>query len=153
MLSDLMRRNSAQLFCLVVGWTLVLAGLVGFLVEASFEDGDPTQGGLLLGLEVNGWHNVVHLASGLLLVVSAGRVRRARLVVLLFGVIYLAVAIWGFGSEEVLEAVPVNSADNWLHMVLAVLALAVAFRARRPDRRESALHPSSWGVNDARPAP
>jgi purine-cytosine permease-like protein len=145
-----MRRTNAQKFALVVGLTLVLAGLAGFLAEASFDDGEPVQGSLLLGLEVNGWHNIVHIASGLLLLASAGRPRSSRFALLAFGFVYLFVAIAGFGSQEILDVVPVNGADNWLHMALAVLALLFAFRSRRPDRRESALHPSSWGVS--RPA-
>lgn len=148
-----MPRTSAQLFCLILGWGLVLAGLAGFLADASFDDGDPVQGDLLLGLEVNGWHNLVHLASGLLLLAGAGRVGRARLTVFVFGVAYLLIVALGLGSDEILDVVPINAADNGLHLVLTVLALGVWFRARRPDRRESALHPSSWGVSDARPAP
>ncbi len=157
MLRAAMRRSSAQKFCLVFGWTLVLAGLAGFLVDAGFKDGDPVQGDLLLGLEVNGWHNLVHIASGLLLLSGVGRHRRARTIALVFAIAYLTVTIMGFGSSEILDVVPVNSADNWLHLALTVLAFLVALRSRPTDRRESALHPSSWETSRAsgraRPAP
>ena len=73
-------RSAAQWFCLIVGATLVVVGLLGFIAEAKFDTsagGDPgaLDGENFVLFEVNGWHNVVHIASGLfLLALAAGLV-------------------------------------------------------------------------------
>jgi len=127
--------SPARVFAAVVGTVLVLAGLLGFAADSAFDTGD-VDGGLLLGLEVNGWHNVVHVLSGLLLLSALGSDRRARSVVRLFGVTYLLVTVVGLiDGEDVLGLLPVNAADNVLHAALAVLALLAA--ARSKDRRDA----------------
>jgi hypothetical protein len=71
-----------------VGATLVLVGLLGFIAESAFETGSGVQGDDLIIFEVNGWHNVVHLASGLFLLALMGRHDTARIAALSFGAIY-----------------------------------------------------------------
>ena len=68
----------AQVVAGVLGAVLVLAGLIGFGADGSFESGAGLDGDTLLGLEVNGWHNVVHIASGLLLLAGLGSNARSR---------------------------------------------------------------------------
>ena len=58
-------RSPAQVFALVIGATLTVAGIVGFFYNASFATGDGTARDAVLGvLDVNGWHNLFHIASG-----------------------------------------------------------------------------------------
>ena len=134
-------RAPAQLFAVVAGATLVLVGVIGFSADSSFHTGADVQGGSLIGFEVNGIHNLVHIASGLLLIVGSGRPGSARAVCTLFGLAYAAVTAIGLiDGEDVLGLFPVNPADNVLHIGLTLLALAFAFapgRDRRPavDRR------------------
>ena len=74
---------------------------------------------------VNGWHNVLHLATGLLGLAAAGYL--ARTYALAFGLLYVVVAVWGFiigGGDSILGIVPVNTADNVLHLIIGVLGLA-----------------------------
>ena len=60
-------RSPAQVYALVIGAALVLGGIGGFFYNASFGSGDETSRDALLGiLEVNGWHNVLHIVSGAL---------------------------------------------------------------------------------------
>ena len=66
-----MRKSPAQVYALVFGITLLLAGILGFFYTADFSTGkEATQPGntdALIGVfDVNGWHNVVHVLSGLL---------------------------------------------------------------------------------------
>ena len=127
-------RTPAQLYALVVGAVLLLVGLVGFLVNASFATGSAAQHDSLLGFDINGWHNVVHLASGLLLLSVAGRAGLARTVVLAFGAVYALVTILGFivgDGGTLLGLIPINTADNLLHLALAASALAAAFASPR----------------------
>jgi len=114
----------AQVFAGLVGVVLIVAGLIGLAVDTSFDTGAPLDGHRLLGLEVNGWHNMVHVASGMLLLVGLGSNRRARRVCQLFGIAYLVVTIAGLiDGNDVFGLFPINPADNVLHAVLAILAL------------------------------
>lgn len=125
----------AQVAAGVLGVVLVVAGLAGLAVDSSWDTGDPLNGGRLLGLEVNGWHNLVHVASGLLLLAGLGDNRRSRTVCRLFGLTYVVVAAWGLiDGDTVFALLPVNPADNVLHLVLAVVALGAV--ARSKDRRD-----------------
>ena len=64
-------RTPAQIYSLVFGAVLLLAGILGFFADSSFGDlGGNVQGDDLIVFEVNGWHNVVHILSGV--VASAG---------------------------------------------------------------------------------
>lgn len=134
----------ARIYCLGVGAALLLAGLVGFLVNSSFDQaefapfdfkGDEVNGDLLLGLEVNGWHNVVHAASGVVLLLAAAKRTAARSVALAFGVVYAAVAVLGFIDEKnVLDVVAVNPADNFLHVGIAAAGVIAALASPRSGR-------------------
>ena len=65
--------SPASLYCLLVGAVLVIAGIIGFFYEASFATGDSIRSDDVFGvLSVNGWHNVVHIAIGALLLIAAG---------------------------------------------------------------------------------
>jgi Domain of unknown function (DUF4383) len=135
-------RSPAQWFGIVIGATLVLVGLLGFLAEAKFDTSSGGDGGALDGenfilFEVNGWHNLVHLASGLFLLALSGRHRTARTAALAFGAIYAVVTVIGLiDGKDVLGLIPVNPADNVLHVLLTVAALAAGlapWRERAPD--------------------
>jgi len=107
-----------------VGTVLTIGGVVGFFYSASF--GSPGEVDKVLGIfAVNGWHNVVHLVTGLLGLVAVGYAARAYALGL--GFVYLVLAVWGFiigGGESILGVVPVNGADNVLHLVIAVAGAA-----------------------------
>ena len=140
-------RTFAQYFCLVAGAVLVIAGLLGFAADSSFDTGSAIQGDKFLGLEVNGWHNLVHLASGVLLLAGANTRPTAKTVSIVFGVAYLFVALWGLvDGDEVFNLFPVNPADNILHLVLAAAALLAAQmspttkRQQRRRKREKLQH-------------
>lgn len=120
--------SPARLYAIVFGATLVVVGIMGFFVSNDFSTGDDIPRDGLLGLfDVNGWHNVVHLASGAVGLAAATSLAAARVYALGFGAVYVAVAAWGFaiGSGEVIaELIPVNTADNVLHLAIGVVGLA-----------------------------
>ncbi len=130
-------KTPAQLFAYVAGAVLVLAGLIGFVADSSFNTGSDIDGGKLLGiLEVNGIHNIVHLASGLLLLAVAPKRATARLGVLAFGAVYAIVTLIGLiDGKDVLGLIPVNPADNVLHIALTVAALAAGAVSSDKDAR------------------
>jgi hypothetical protein len=128
-------RTIAQWFDLIVGAVLVIVGIAGFFVESDFgsvpKDASYDK---LLGFEVNGWHNIVHIATGALLLWASTRADLAKRVTLAFGVVYALVSIIGLiQGDRILNIIPVNPADNGLHIALAALALIVGFMS--PDTR------------------
>ncbi|HYI80470.1 MAG TPA: DUF4383 domain-containing protein [Thermoleophilaceae bacterium] len=132
-------KTPAQIYSLVFGATLLVAGIAGFFADSSFGDlGSNVQGDDLIVFEVNGWHNLVHIASGALGLALMGSAAGARLYALGFGAVYLVVTIWGFiDGNDVLGLIPVNSADNWLHVAIAVTGI-LAGLASDPHRRSRA---------------
>jgi hypothetical protein len=146
-------RSTAQWFCIVIGATLVLVGLLGFLAEAKFDTSSGGDSGALDGenfiiFEVNGWHNVVHIASGLFLLALSGKHRTAKTAALAFGAIYGVVTVIGLiDGKDVLGLLPVNPADNILHILLTVAALAVGLTSTQ-DRVRGASRPV--GAREAR---
>jgi hypothetical protein len=120
--------SPARLYCTLVGAVLVFAGILGFFYEASFDTGDSLQADEVFGiLAVNGWHNLVHLAIGLVLIAAAGSA--ARTAALGVGLLYIVLAIWGFivvddGFGDIINLVPINTEDNWLHLILGLTGLA-----------------------------
>jgi hypothetical protein len=120
-------RSPAQVFALVIGLTLVVAGIAGFFYNASFATGDELRRDAMIGiLDVNGWHNVVHIATGVVGLLLAGTYDGARLFALVGGAVYLAVAVAGFiagDGGEIVGLVPVNTEDNLLHLLIAIAGL------------------------------
>jgi hypothetical protein len=118
------RRSPARAYALVIGYTLVAAGILGFFYNASFGTGDGTERDALLGiLDVNGWHNVVHILTGVIGLKAAGSYGAARGYAFVFGGLYLVVAALGFiagDGEEIFNLIPVNTEDNVLHLLLGV---------------------------------
>ena len=121
------RRTPAQTYALVIGVTLAAAGIAGFFYNASFGAGDGTERDAVLGvLDVNGWHNVVHLGSGLAGLGLARSYAGSRSYALAFGVIYLLVAIVGLiagDGDELFNLIPVNSEDNALHLLVGLAGI------------------------------
>jgi len=137
--------SPARLYCLLVGAVLVIAGIIGFFYESSFATGDSIRVDDVFGvLGVNGWHNVVHLAIGALLLAAAGSA--ARPAALFVGGLYIVLCILGFiatgnggigfiaENDTLIKLVPVNNEDNVLHLVLGVTGVIAAF-ATRPTGR------------------
>jgi hypothetical protein len=134
--------SPARLYCLLVGGVLVAAGIIGFFYEASFAVGDEVVADNVFGiLAVNGWHNLVHLAIGGLLLAAAGGA--ARSAALFIGVLYLVLAALGFvatGGDGItfvaengvlIDLVPVNDDDNWLHVILGVTGVIAGLASGR----------------------
>ena len=136
MRDDTYRDSSpARLYAGLIGAALLVAGIIGFFYSSSF--GTPGNVDAVLGiLDVNAWHNLVHLLSGVVgLAAFASGPRASRTYALVFGAVYLVVAIWGFiigNHESILGFIPINTEDNILHLILGVLGLG-AYAASDPE--------------------
>src|SRR5215204_3574095 len=127
-------RSPAQVYALVIGLALVAAGILGFFYSASFSAGDGTERDAVLGiLDVNGWHNVVHIATGALGLLVASSYDASRAYALGFGAVYLLVALLGFlagDGEEIFDLIPVNTEDNVLHLLIGIAGIGAGRRSR-----------------------
>ena len=119
-------RSPAQLFCLVFGVVLVAAGVLGFFVEASLDVQDNLPMETLILFDVNGWHNIVHLLSGAVLLAVAGSYAAARTVAIGLGAVYVLVTIVGFIAGDggtIVNLIPINTEDNILHLLIAAAGI------------------------------
>jgi Domain of unknown function (DUF4383) len=113
-----------QKAAITFGIILLVVGILGFVPGAAPDN-------MLLGLfHVNAAHNVVHLLSGAVaLWAGLTSTSNSRLYFRVFGVVYALVAVLGFvsGDEPVLGIVANNAANTWLHVLIAVVSLALGF--------------------------
>jgi hypothetical protein len=130
--------SPARLYASLVGGTLTIAGIIGFFYSSSF--GSPGNVDAVFGiLDVNGWHNVVHIVTGGLGLLVAGYA--ARQYALGLGALYIVIAIWGFiigSGGDILGFIPVNTEDNFLHLILGVLGLAAGMATPAVARARTA---------------
>jgi hypothetical protein len=130
-----MDKTPARLYAGIVGGVLVVAGIIGFFYEAEFTSDESVRDAVFGLLDVNGWHNVVHILTGLLgLLAYTASAYASRTYAFALGVVYLVVAVWGFAigdGESILSIVPVNTEDNVLHALLGVGGLAAAYASPR----------------------
>jgi hypothetical protein len=118
--------SPARLYATLVGAVLVVAGIVGFFYSASF--GAPGEVDDVFGiLSVNAWHNLFHIATGAIGLLVAGYA--ARQYALWVGILYVVLTIWGFiigSGDSILGFIPVNTEDNFLHLILGLLGIGAA---------------------------
>lgn len=130
--------SPARLYATVVGAVLVIAGIIGFFYSASF--GSPGEVDDVFGiLSVNAWHNIVHILTGAIGLLVAGYA--ARQYALWLGIVYLIVAVWGFiigSGDSILGFIPINTADNFLHLILGALGVLAAMATPRTAARRDA---------------
>jgi hypothetical protein len=98
---------------------------------------------LLLGIfQVSILHNIVHLLFGVAGIALARTISGARNYLVVGGIIYLVLFLYGLlvGQESALNFVPVNLADDILHLVLGLgmVGLGVALTRRRVGDRARA---------------
>jgi hypothetical protein len=125
-------RTPAQWYTLIFGATLLLVGILGFLANSSFVTGQHLRGDPFVGIfDVNGWHNIIHIVSGVLLLAVSPRRASARAGAIAFGLVYGLVTIIGFiDGTDVFAFIPVNAADNVLHLVISALGIVSGLMSR-----------------------
>jgi hypothetical protein len=104
------KMTAQQTWAKVIGVILLLVGVLGFFM-----------GGSVFGFQVNALHNIVHLVTGAIFAwagFSAGA--PTKKVNTWLGVIYIIVGVVGFFALQDLLAL--NTADNWLHLVIGVIS-------------------------------
>jgi hypothetical protein len=120
------RREWPQLLALVFGAVYTLVGIIGFFITG-FEDFFGHTDKTLLGFEINGMHNVVHILIGVAGLVLARTLAGARTYGWLLAVGYGAAFLYGlFAVGKDWDFLSLNWADNILHVLTAIVGLAIA---------------------------
>ena len=127
-------RTAVQSLAALVGVVFLLVGILGFVPGITTHYGDLSfaghdSGAKLLGIfQTSILHNIVHLAFGvgILMAKTPGG---ARTYLVGGGIVYLAV--WIVGAVGGLDWLPVNTADNYLHVVLGAAMVLVGLVAGR----------------------
>src|SRR5947208_16872049 len=120
-------RSPAQIYALLFGAVLTVAGIVGFFYNSTFTSNKSVHDDVFGILSVNGWHNVVHIATGVLGLLAFSAYASARGYAFGLGVVYIAVAVWGFiigSGDSILSIIPVNTPDNFLHLLIGIAGIA-----------------------------
>ncbi|MEV0674971.1 DUF4383 domain-containing protein [Actinosynnema sp. NPDC050436] len=132
-------RTPVQSAALAVGAVFLLVGIAGFIPGIT-TDYDMLSfaghhsGAKLLGVfEVSVLHNIVHLLFGVAGVVLAKTASGARAFLVGGAAVYLVLWLYGLviDHDSAANFVPVNDADNWLHLGLALGMAALGFGLSR----------------------
>lgn len=139
-------RTPVQTAAAVVSVVFLLVGVLGFVPgvttdydQLSFAGHDSMA--MLLGIfMVSVLHNIVHLLFGVIGLAAARTARGARTFLIAGGVVYLVLWLYGLLIDHGSDAnfVPVNTADNWLHLGLGVGMIALGLLTARATHHRGA---------------
>lgn len=106
-----------RLLSVLVGLGLIVLGVAGYLP-------DYMENGLLFGyFEVDSMHNVIHITTGVIALLSGVSAKLSKTFLLMFGLAYTVAAILGFWREGDIFVMHMNGADNLLNLALGVVML------------------------------
>jgi Domain of unknown function (DUF4383) len=125
----------------IIGVVFLLVGVLGFIPGITTNFGDLSLAGhhsdaRLFGLfQVSILHNIVHLLFGIAGLAMARTAAQAR-TYLVFGGAILVLFVYGLivGQESAANFVPVNTADDFLHLILGIGMIGLGLALTR-DRR------------------
>jgi hypothetical protein len=131
---------------LIFGVVFLLIGILGFVlgITTNYDQltfAGPMSGAMPLGLfAVSILHNIVHLAFGVAGLMLARMASGARNYLVVGGVVYAVLWIYGLVTDPMSSAnvVPLNTADNWLHLILAVAMVGLGVLLGRDVARHRA---------------
>lgn len=134
-----------RMFSLAVGIVFVLVGIAGFIPGLTEGVGEMTFAGpdsdaFLFGVfAVSILHNLVHLLFGVAGIAAAARATASRGYLIVGGGVYLLLWIYGVGTHDDSAAnfVPLNSADDWLHLGLGLGMIGLGVLATAVERRRA----------------
>jgi hypothetical protein len=121
-------RHPLQVVALASGALFLVVGVLGFVpgVTTNYSDlmfaGHESDAQLLGIFKVSILHNLVHLLFGALGILASRTVRDSRNFLIGGGVVYLLLTLYGVAIDHGSDVnfVPINTADNWLHLVLGI---------------------------------
>lgn len=135
--------TAVQKAALTVGIVFLVIGIAGFIPGLTtnldtMEFAGHESEALLLGVfQVSVLHNIVHLLFGVAGLAFARSFAGSRNFLIWGGVIYAVLLVYGLflSGDQPANFVPLNTADNWLHAVLAVGMILLGVLLGRRDVR------------------
>jgi hypothetical protein len=126
-------RSTVQSAALLAGIVFLVVGILGFVPGVTTHYGDLSfaghgSGAKLLGIfQTSILHNIVHLLFGLVGIAMARSWEGARTFLIGGGVVYLVLFVYGLlaHGDSSANFIPVNSADNVLHVAFGVTMIAL----------------------------
>jgi len=139
-------RTPVQRVALAVALVFVVVGVLGFVpgLTTGYDAlalAGPESEALLLGLfQVSILHNVVHLLFGVVGWALSRTAPGARAFLVGGGIVYLVLTVYGWlvDRDSAANFVPLNAADDWLHLALGVGLTALGLLLP-PHRRRSTV--------------
>jgi hypothetical protein len=136
------RGRTVRLAATAVGAVFLLVGILGFIPGITtnydtMEFAGHESGAELLGIfQVSILHNIVHLLFGVAGLAMARTAKNAVTYLIGGGIIYLVLWIYGLVTDKMSEAnfVPLNTADDWLHLVLGLGMIGLGVMGRQALR-------------------
>jgi 4-hydroxybenzoate polyprenyltransferase len=143
MTNTLGTRNPARLAATVVAAVFLVVGIAGFIPGLTTDYDGMTFAGhestaMLLGIfHVSILHNIVHLLFGIAGLTLARTTTGAVGFLIGGGAVYAVLWLYGLLINQGTPAnfVPVNNADNWLHLALAIGMIGLGVALRRSSTR------------------
>jgi hypothetical protein len=130
--TDVSDLTPAQWLALALSIVFVIVGVAGFFVTGFDDFAAHDTNELLLGFEVNPLHNIVHLALGLVGLALLWKVRGALTYGIIVAVAYAGAFVYGLAAlGRDWDILSLNTADNWLHLGLALAGAVLAALAYR----------------------
>ncbi|MFI6024850.1 DUF4383 domain-containing protein [Amycolatopsis magusensis] len=123
-------RRPIQVLALLVGIAFLVVGLLGFIPGITGGDlhfaGPHSEAELFGAFQVSVLHNLVHLLFGVLGIAAFFAPGPARAFLMIGGGLYVVLWIYGVALDDESPAnfIPLNNADNWLHLGLGVGMIA-----------------------------
>ena len=139
------RATVLQRTAMVVAATFLLVGILGFVPGITTHVGDIDFAGHDSGAELLGifgvsiLHNIVHLLFGVVGLALSRTASGAKAFLVWGGVVYLVLTVYGalIDRDSGANFIPVNEADNWLHLGLGAAMVALGFALAQHDRIET----------------
>ncbi len=121
-------RTPAQWYSLLIGAALAAGGVLALLTgSTNFGSVSSGAGQEFIIWQVSGWETILYMATGALGILAASRVDAARTFALSVGVVYAAIAVWGFiDGNSVASIFAVDTTDNITYAAVGGLGLALA---------------------------
>ncbi|WP_077488125.1 DUF4383 domain-containing protein [Sinomonas mesophila] len=142
--SAISHRTPLEIAAMAVGAVFLLVGVLGFIPGITTGSGLGIAGhgsdAFLLGVfQVSVLHNIVHLLFGIAGITLGRTSSGAKAYLVYGGIIYLVLFVYGliFSGPMAANFVPLNAADNILHVVLGIgmLLLGLVLGRAMPGTR------------------
>lgn len=128
---------NALSFTKLLGVALVTIGIAGFFT-----------GSTLIVFQVDYIHNIFHIVTGVLAFIAAAR-ERPQFMLLILGLAYTFITVVGLiNFGDIFGVTEVNTADNFLHIVIAIGCLYFGLTTQKNKAVPSEPSPTPEAPSD-----